>query len=126
MWDSFDPRCEVAAADRFQVVVGHSPDFALGRVDADLLVAGHTHGGQVQLPFVGPIITHSLVPRRWASGTTELDGGRTLVVSRGIGMERNYAPRLRFFCRPEIVVIDVAPEAATAELGGMPGTGSAP
>jgi predicted MPP superfamily phosphohydrolase len=38
---------------------------------------------------------------------TALPGGRTLVVSRGAGMERGAAPRLRFLCRPEIVIVDV-------------------
>ena len=52
--DSFDPGAHVPDQPGFHVVVGHAPDFALGRVEADLLVAGHTHGGQVQLPIVGP------------------------------------------------------------------------
>jgi len=93
------------------VALGHRPDFALGDVRADLLLAGHTHGGQVVLPFIGPPITLTAVPRSWASGRTELDGGRTLVVSRGVGMERGYAPRLRFGCPPEILVIDLVPSA---------------
>lgn len=99
----------LAATDRFHVVLGHYPDFAIGDVSADLLVAGHTHGGQVQLPGIGPLLTLSRVPRSWASGVTDLGRGRTLVVSRGIGMERGEAPRLRFLCPPEIVVIDAAP-----------------
>jgi len=84
----------------------------LGRVDADLMVAGHTHGGQVQLPLIGPLITLSAVPRAWASGVTELEPGRTLVVSRGVGMERGNAPRLRFLCRPEVVIVNVAAAGA--------------
>ena len=36
---------------------------ALGQIDADLLVAGHTHGGQVRLPWIGPLITHSRAAR---------------------------------------------------------------
>jgi predicted MPP superfamily phosphohydrolase len=81
----------------------------LGPVQADLLIAGHTHGGQVRLPFIGPLVTFSRVPRAWAAGLTRLSEDRTLIVSRGVGMERMDAPRLRFLCRPEIVVIDVQP-----------------
>jgi hypothetical protein len=99
----------IRPADAFHVVVGHAPDFALGSAPADLLLAGHVHGGQVRLPFLGPIVTLTAVPRAWAVGRTELDGDRVLIVSRGLGMERGRAPRLRFLCRPELVVIDVLP-----------------
>ena len=97
-------------SDRFHLVLGHVPNFALGRIDAELLVAGHTHGGQVRLPVVGPLLTLSRVPRSWAAGLTELPGGRKLLVSRGVGMERGHAPRLRFLCRPELAVIELVPE----------------
>jgi predicted MPP superfamily phosphohydrolase len=111
--DSFVTDLEVAPRRPFHVVLGHRPDFALSEgVRADLLLAGHTHGGQVQLPFLGPIVTLSQVPRSWASGRTELPGGRTLIVSRGVGMTRGWAPRVRFLCRPEIVIVDVVPRAA--------------
>lgn len=110
--DSFDTRGRVAPVDGFHAVVGHAPDYALGEVNADLAVAGHTHGGQVQLPFFGPLITFSAVPRHWAAGGAfALPSGATLVVSRGIGMERGYAPRLRFLCKPELVFIDVTAAA---------------
>ncbi len=112
--DSFDPRQRVEPVDRFHVVLGHAPDFALGPVQADLLVAGHTHGGQVRLPWFGPPVTLSRVPRAWAAGVTKLDPHRTLIVSRGIGMERSRAPRLRFLCRPQLVVIDVGPVGEVA------------
>jgi hypothetical protein len=107
--DSFKTQISVPQKDKFHIVLGHSPNFSLGDVKADLLLAGHTHGGQVQLPFVGPILTLSAVPRVWASGVTEISPGKTLVVSRGVGLERMDAPRMRFLCRPEIVVIDLVP-----------------
>ena len=103
-------KTRVAANEKFQIVVGHYPNYALGPVEADLLVAGHTHGGQIQAPWLGPLVTLSLVPRSWAAGTTQLSGGRTLIVSRGIGMERGFAPRLRFLCRPQLVIVDLVPE----------------
>jgi len=110
--DSGFPRLSVPRPDpeRYHVVLGHRPDFALGRVEADLLLAGHTHGGQVRLPLLGPVLTLSNIPRSWAAGVTDLDAGRRLLVSRGIGHERGSAPRLRFLCRPELVVIDLMPE----------------
>lgn len=109
--DSFDLDVEIEGRPGFHIVFGHAPNFALGEVQADLLIAGHTHGGQVRLPLFGPIITLSRVPRSWAAGRTELEGGRTLYVSRGIGMERGYAPRMRFLCRPELVVLELVPES---------------
>lgn len=109
LWDSFDSEIRVSGSERFHIVFGHSPNFALGNVDADLLIAGHTHGGQIRLPIFGAIITMSSVPNAWAAGATNLGDGRTLVVSRGIGMERGKAPRLRFLCRPEVVIVDIVP-----------------
>jgi hypothetical protein len=113
--DSFDANLVLRAAPGFHVVFGHAPDFSLGDVDADLLVAGHTHGGQVQLPFFGPPVTYSQVPRHIAAGGlfAHAHGGR-LVVSRGIGMERRNAPPLRFRCRPELVVVDLVPKRTVA------------
>jgi predicted MPP superfamily phosphohydrolase len=112
MRDSFTPDLELPGRnpDRYHVVLGHGPDYALGQIDADLLLSGHTHGGQVQLPILGPITTGCRVPRDWASGLTELASGAKLYVSRGVGMERGSAPRIRFLCRPELVVIDLVPE----------------
>lgn len=95
--------------ERFHIVLGHHPNFALRSVDADLLLAGHCHGGQVRLPLLGPPIKLAAIPRAWTQGMTDLEGDRKLVVSRGIGMERGGAPRLRFLCRPEVVVIDLVP-----------------
>ena len=109
--ESYDTMLRLPASEpgRFHIVLGHVPNFSLGHVEADLLLAGHTHGGQVRLPWIGPLSTHCEIPHAWAAGLTELDGGRKLVVSRGIGMERDTAPRFRFLCRPELVVIDLVP-----------------
>ncbi len=106
--DSFNPRWrEIPSQKKLTLAFGHAPDFALNSSPADLSLAGHTHGGQVRLPWIGPLITFSAVPRDWASGLTTLQPGKWLYVSRGIGMERGAAPRLRFLCRPELAVIDL-------------------
>lgn len=89
------------------LVVGHAPDYALAAPTADVLFAGHTHGGQVRVPGFGPLVTLSRVPRAWAAGRTVLPGGGTLIVSRGIGMERLDAPQVRFDCRPEVVMVEI-------------------
>lgn len=110
--DSFNDKIKITTprdSGIFHIVFGHAPDFALSKPMADLLIAGHTHGGQVQIPFFGPVFTLSKVPGSWADGVTDIDENTKLVVSRGIGMERDSAPRLRFLCRPEIVVITIEP-----------------
>lgn len=98
--------------DKFHIVAGHAPDYSIMKPNADLFLAGHTHGGQVQLPFLGPIITGSILPRSQAGGCfTKIQAkpDKYLMISRGIGMERLDAPRMRFMCLPEIVVIDLKP-----------------
>lgn len=113
--DAANAHLSVDEAEGFHIVMGHSPNFSLGEIDAELLVAGHTHGGQVQLPLIGPVVTLSQVPRSWASGITEIEPGKTLVVSRGIGMERGNAPRMRFLCRPQLVFLEVVPAETDLE-----------
>jgi hypothetical protein len=110
--DSFRADLRVAnpRPEQCHIVFGHAPDFALGTIDADLLVAGHTHGGQVRLPLLGPVIPNTSLPRRWACGVSSLPSGAWLAVPRGTGMERGGAPRLRFLCRPELMVIELEPE----------------
>jgi uncharacterized protein len=91
-----------------RVALAHRPDAVrLLRPDTrvDLTVAGHTHGGQVQLPLIGPLTISSRVPRRvGAGGLHELDG-RWIYVSRGVGAERAQAPRLRLGAVPEVSLI---------------------
>jgi predicted MPP superfamily phosphohydrolase len=92
-----------------RIVAGHGPDFVAqlaGEVPVDLALAGHTHGGQVVLPFVGALYTKTSLPRSFASGLHDF-GGILINVSAGVGMERGTAPQIRFLCPPEISVIDL-------------------
>ena len=88
-----------------RILLTHRPDSALTLprgTRVDLVVAGHTHGGQVQLPLIGPLTIASRVPRFvGAGGLHDLGGGRRVYVSRGVGMERGQAPPLRFLAPPE-------------------------
>jgi predicted MPP superfamily phosphohydrolase len=94
--------------ERFGLAVVHSPDPApeLAALGYDLIVAGHTHGGQVRLPVVGALVTNSHIPRRMASGLTRL-GPSYLHVSQGMGTSK-YAP-FRFLCRPEATLLELGP-----------------
>jgi predicted MPP superfamily phosphohydrolase len=95
----------------FTILLYHTPDEILeaagtGRVD--LYCAGHTHGGQVALPFYGALVTLSKFGKKYESGLHR-EGRTWLYVTRGVGMEGGSAPRVRFFARPEITVIELAP-----------------
>jgi len=98
-----------------RILLGHKPD-AIELVRAtpvDLLVAGHTHGGQVSLPIFGPPLTLSNVPRHIAAGgLAELDG-TPVYVSTGVGRERGNAPQLRLGVRPSIGIIDLVSAASS-------------
>ncbi len=104
--DDSEAALDLDPTGSIRIVAGHNPNFSRGRTNADLLIAGHVQGGQVRLPLIGPLMTNSDVPRDWMVGKTELDGG-VLYVSRGIGMLRGPAPRIRILTRPELTVIDL-------------------
>ena len=95
-----------AAPERFGFAVMHSPDSApeSAACGYELIVAGHTHGGQVRLPFVGALVTNSTMPRRLASGLIRM-GSSLMVLSPGLGTSK-YAP-FRFFCRPEATLLEL-------------------
>lgn len=90
-----------APADAARIAMWHEPDLA-ERVEPYgpfLLLSGHTHGGQVRLPVLGPVAAPKL-GKRYVSGRYTL-GDMTLFVSNGFGM---YRPPVRFNCPPEVVV----------------------
>lgn len=100
--------------DGFRLGVVHSPDAApaLARLGYDLIVCGHTHGGQLRVPGIGALVTNTRnLPRRMARGLHRLDGA-WLHVSAGMGTSA-YTP-VRFACRPEACVLELVPRDATA------------
>ena len=104
-------RADIRVATRrdpeaFGLAVVHSPDPApeLAALGYDLVVAGHTHGGQVRLPLAGALVTNSSFPTRLASGLMRL-GDAYVHVSRGLGTSK-YAP-FRFLCRPEATILEL-------------------
>ena len=70
----------------------------------DLLLAGHTHGGQVRLPGIGALVGNCDLPLDRIRGASRFRG-RWLHVSPGLGHSR-YAP-FRFACRPEATILEL-------------------
>jgi len=101
----------------FRLGIVHSPDAApaLAGLGYDLILSGHTHGGQVRVPWIGALVTNTKnIDRRMARGLHRLDGA-WLHVSAGLGTS-GYTP-FRFACRPEACVLELVPMDATATPG---------
>ena len=95
--------------EAFSILLYHTPDLIeiASQTGVDFYLAGHTHGGQIRIPFYGALITFSRYGKQYEMGRYEL-GDTVMYVSRGIGMEGSVAPRARFLCPPEITVIDLS------------------
>lgn len=107
-----NPWIDAADANDFTILFGHAPDYIQTARDfpIDLCLAGHTHGGQVRIPFFGPIVTMTSLPRKLARGYHQI-GKTRLNVSAGIGAEHAEGlPSIRVNCPPEITVITIRPE----------------
>ncbi|HWH25555.1 MAG TPA: metallophosphoesterase [Pseudolysinimonas sp.] len=101
---------EAADANQLSVGVTHAPYRrvldAFTNQGAALILAGHTHGGQVRIPGLPALVTNADLPRRQASGLSQwrtATHSAALNVSAGIGTSI-YAP-VRFACPPEAVVL---------------------
>lgn len=97
-----------APVDGFGIGVTHTPQRRLLRAfERDghaLVLAGHTHGGQLRLPGLGPLLTNCDLPRSRARGLTRGEGG-WLHVSAGLGSSP-YLP-VRLCCRPEATLLEL-------------------
>lgn len=101
-------RMQRVPGEEIRILAGHRPDWVL-RLEPDsridLTVAGHTHGGQVQLPGIGPLMTMSDVPRTVAAGGLHEVDGNQIYVSGGVGREQQGAPQVRFLAPPSIGIL---------------------
>lgn len=107
LWSfDIDPkRLGLTADSRKRIVLAHNPDTkdAIARFAWDLMLSGHTHGGQIRLPFVGGRLTAPVADDRFIEGLHSW-GGRLLHISRGIGSLHG----IRINCPPEVTLLDVA------------------
>lgn len=90
------------AGDDLRILLTHSPDQIrwAGPFEFDLILAGHTHGGQIALPVVGPIVAPSKYGVLYAAGTFEIENA-VMHVSRGLSGDEC----IRINCPPEVALI---------------------
>ncbi|MHB1295613.1 MAG: metallophosphoesterase [Anaerolineae bacterium] len=86
-----------------RILLIHNPDLNewLAGERLDLALSGHTHGGQVRLPWIGAPLTPSCYGQKYVSGLVQ-GPACPVYVNRGLGMK---APPVRFNCRPEITLL---------------------
>jgi predicted MPP superfamily phosphohydrolase len=84
-----------------KILLVHEPDFAdqRGTVSIDLQLSGHTHGGQIRLPGIGPLLL-PVMGRKYPMGLYRVRD-MWAYTNRGLGVAR---PPVRFNCRPEITL----------------------
>jgi predicted MPP superfamily phosphohydrolase len=96
-------------ADEAAILLAHEPDYAdqVARHPVDLQLSGHSHGGQVRPPFVGPLYLPDLA-RKYIWGLYKI-GGLTLYTNPGLGTVQ--VP-IRWNCPPEITLLTLRRSAS--------------
>jgi predicted MPP superfamily phosphohydrolase len=111
---SIPSQSDLASGADLVIGVSHAPYLrvidAMGEVGVDLLLAGHTHGGQVCIPGFGALVTNCDLPRKNAKGLSSWNvTGKTLILNVVAGLGHSiYAP-VRFACRPEVRLLTLLP-----------------
>ncbi len=101
--DDLGAAVRAAGRDSVRVLITHNPDSIeeVAAAGIDLMLCGHTHGGQVAAPFIGPLIVPSNYGRRFAAGAFRVKRTQ-LYVNRGLGL---ISPPVRLGVPPEITLI---------------------
>ncbi len=92
--------------EKINILLTHTIDVFLdiGEDEIDLSFSGHSHGGQVCAPMIGPIVIHTVFGREFVSGVQQLKGAHCSI-SRGLGASRYFF--FRFLAPPEAIVLTV-------------------
>jgi len=96
---------ERPGSDDIRILLSHTPDvleLVQPNTRIDLVVSGHTHGGQIALPIIGPVFDNVEVPRSVSGGGLSRYQNKRIYVSTGVGMERRQAPQVRFGVPPRV------------------------
>jgi len=104
---SLDDILEDVPEEDCRIVLAHNPDTADTPHSArvDLMLSGHTHGGQVEIPFIGaPIVP--VENKSYTRGLVRSRKGELIFISRGIGWA---VLPLRFNCPPEVALLELVP-----------------
>jgi predicted MPP superfamily phosphohydrolase len=106
------------APGTLRILLYHTPDMieeaAAGEVD--LYLCGHTHGGQIRLPGLGAVFSSARYGRHYDRGLHRLPHGGAIYTTSGVGLEGMGLPRARFFCPPEVAVLELVGDGGW-ELG---------
>ncbi len=91
-------------SEGFTLLLTHKPHFFDNYLQADLILSGHAHGGQIRLPWIGGLIApgQGFFPK-YTEGFYEKDGA-TMLVSRGCGNSHRFP---RVFNRPELILLEL-------------------
>lgn len=94
----------------FTMALTHAPYLkvieSLTELGSDIIFAGHTHGGQVRVPFIGALTTNSDLPTKFARGISSWKfSGKSAILSVTAGLGNSIFAPIRFFCRPEVRLV---------------------
>lgn len=106
---NFKPLSNKLEFDCYTILLAHEPDIATeaSQYHCHFQISGHTHGGQIKIPFFGPLYTPPL-GKQFIEGFYEVGSKKMkLYVNRGIGTTR--IP-LRFLSKPELTVFTLRPD----------------
>ena len=99
---------------RFRIGVSHAPYLRVIREfeasGVEVMFAGHTHGGQVCLPWIGALVTNCDLPRQNAKGLSRW-GERQMWLNVVAGIGHSIFAPVRFFCRPEVRLLTLLPRS---------------
>ena len=101
---------KLSASSDFTIALTHAPYLeaveTLTRLGAELIFVGHTHGGQVRIPFLGALTTNSNLPNKFARGLSGWSfEGKSSILSVVAGLGNSIFAPVRFACFPEVRLI---------------------